>query len=97
MSAMPDDTTAYYAALVREPCLLAEDLVAIALEEPDVWARFASTAEHSMAKADWSLPFLVIRTHTEVVDEAELLFVLRSEEHTSDTPVTATSRMPSSA
>ena len=76
MSAMPDDTTAYYAALVREPCLLAEDLIGIALAEPDAWQRFASTAEHSMGKADWALPFLVVRTHVEQVEDDELVFVL---------------------
>lgn len=82
-SPMPesDDPTAYYTALVREPCLLAEDVVEIAMAEPETWSRFASTAEHSLGKADWALPFLVVRTHTERVDETELLFVLLAMRH----------------
>ena len=76
-----DDPTAYYAGLVREPCLLAEDVVAIALAEPETWSRFASTLEHSMGKAEWNLPFIVVRTHTEVVDGTELLFALLAMRH----------------
>jgi hypothetical protein len=69
------------AALVPEPCLLAEDILAIGLAEREHWQRHASTAEHSLGKADWSLPFLVVRTHLETIDGVELLFVLLAMRH----------------
>ena len=59
----PDDAS--YRDLVLEPCLLAEDMIAVSQREPEAWRRFASTAEHSMGKADWGLPLLVIRSHLE--------------------------------
>lgn len=72
----PDQPIDDFRDLVREPCLLAEDLLEVSRREPDAWRRFASTAMHSMGKADWDLPFLVVRTHAEEVDGAELLFAL---------------------
>jgi hypothetical protein len=71
-----EGTPQHFRDLVREPCLLATDLLAIGHAEPDTWRRFASTAEYSMCRADWYLPFLVVRTHTEEVDGSELVFVL---------------------
>lgn len=62
--------------LTQVPCLLGDDLVEIAKAEPKIWRRHASTAEHSMFKADWSIPFLVIRTRKEKVKGRALLFVL---------------------
>ena len=75
------DAAAAFAALVREPCLIYDDLVEIAIAEPETWKRFASTAEHSLWKADWSAPFFVVRTHREDVDGQELVFVLVAMKH----------------
>ena len=72
----PDQPIDDFRDLVREPCLLAEDLLEVSRREPDAWRRFASTAMHSMGKADWDLPFLVVRTHAEAVDGEELVFAL---------------------
>lgn len=77
----PSDDGTYFERLVREPCLLAEDVIMISVREREPWRRFASTAEHSLWKADWSLPFLVVRTHDETVDDETLRFVLLAMRH----------------
>lgn len=77
----PSDDETYFERLVKEPCLLAEDVVMISVRDPEPWRRFASTAEHSLWKADWSIPFLVVRTHDETVDDQTLRFVLLAMRH----------------
>jgi len=72
----PDDLPAHLAGLAHEPCLLAEDVLMISHREPELWRRHAVTADHSMGKADWDLPFVVVRTHTETIDGVEVLFAL---------------------
>ena len=65
-----------FASLVQEPCLMDDDLRTIRLLEPELWERFASTLEYSMAYADLELPLLVVRKHSEVVDGRDLVFCL---------------------
>ncbi len=65
-----------YASLVQEPCLMDDDLRTIRLLEPELWERFASTLEYSMAYADLELPLLVVRKHSEIVDGRDLVFCL---------------------
>ncbi len=63
-------------ALVQEPCFMDDDLRTIRLVEPELWERYASTLEYSMAHADLELPLLVVRKHAEVIEGRDVVFCL---------------------
>lgn len=70
-----------FAHLVQERCLLANDVITIAKAEPKHWRRHGATLEYSMAKADWSQPFVVVRTRVEKVKGRKLVFALLAMPH----------------
>lgn len=65
-----------FSTLVQEPCFMDADLKTIRLLEPELWERFASTLEYSMAHADLELPLLIVRKHIELVDGRDVVLCL---------------------